>query len=120
MRNRYGVLMVLFDLPMETPEDRRAYNTLRGTLRRNSYIYFHDSVYVKLLRNISSLGAELEKLKREAPERGSLRALPMSISAFQRLEIIAGERFDMALFADDMVVIGDETDETKEDDGLDG
>ena len=112
--------MVLFDLPMDTPEDRRAYNALRGTLRRSGYLYFHDSVYVKLLRNISSLGSELEKLRREAPQRGSLRALPMSISAFQKLEIITGERFDMALFADDVVVVGDETDECGEDEELDG
>lgn len=93
---------------MENPADRRAYNTLRSTLRRNGYLYFHDSVYVKLMRNISSLGAELEKLRRETPQRGSLRALPMSISAFDRLETISGERFDMGLFADDLVVIGDE------------
>lgn len=107
MQSRYGVVMVLFDLPVATTADRRTYHQFMKTLKRNGYMYFHDSVYVKLLRNISSTQAEIEKLKREAPEKGSVRALPMNMSAFRAMVIVQGEPFNINLFSDDVIVVED-------------
>ena len=111
MRNRYGVIMVLFDLPVETTDDRRAYNQFRTGLIRSGYCYFHDSVYVKLLRNISSAGKELDRIGQIAPPAGSVRALPMSMAVFQGLQNVRGEPFNMNLFADDVIVIEDGKDD---------
>ncbi len=105
MRNRYGVVMVLFDLPMETPEDRRTYHQFRTVLRRNGYLYFQDSVYVKLLRNISSCKGEMDRIRLEAPDKGSVKVLPMSMGVFQGLVNVCGEPFNMNLFADDVIII---------------
>ena len=113
MRNRFGVVMVLFDLPMDTAEDRRTYHHFRSFLRKNGYMYFHDSVYVKLLRNITGCKTEIDKIKRTPIERGSIVAIPMNISTFEGMIGIRGRPFNMNLFADDIILI-----EEKDDDDL--
>ena len=108
MQNRYGVIMVLFDLPMDTAEERKAYHQFRSALKRGGYCYFHDSVYIKLLRNISSCKGEVEAVRQAAPEEGSVRALPMNMNVFQGLVNVQGAPFNMNLFADDVILIEDD------------
>ena len=111
MRNRFGVIMVLFDLPMDTAEDRRAYHQFRSFLQKNGYMYFHDSVYVKLLRNISACRVEVDKIKRIAIKRGSVVALPMNMPTFEGMIHIQGQPFNMNLFADDVILIEEKDDD---------
>lgn len=73
---------------------------------------FQKSVYIKLLRNISS--AEMEKgwIKSHAPTNGRIHMLDMNLMEFRKLTAIRGESFNIGFFADDVVFVGRE-------DGLD-
>ncbi len=67
--------------------------------------YFQRSVYIKLLRNISSGGRELGWLDSVAPQDGSVQAVVMNLNVFRGLTAIRGKGFNMALFADDAVFL---------------
>ena len=49
-------MMVFFDLPTETAEDRRNYRLFRKTLINNGFIMMQESVYCKLLINRTAEG----------------------------------------------------------------
>jgi CRISPR-associated protein Cas2 len=95
--------MLMFDLPMATSEERRIYSAFRKRLIKSAYTAMQESVYVKLLRNVSSAGAELEKLREYAPETGRILALPVSLQGFRRLLAVRGENFDISGFSDSIL-----------------
>ena len=47
-------ILVMFDLPMETSEERRNYRKFRKNLIKNGFIMMQESVYVKLVMNQGS------------------------------------------------------------------
>ena len=114
MPNRYGVILLMFDLPVDTAAQRRAYNQFKSFLKREGYCYFHDSVYVRLLRNVSAGPGEIAKVRSAAPDEGSVRALPLSMGAFRGLMTLSGEPFNMDLFAGDVVEWGHGEDDENE------
>ena len=107
MSDRRGVVMVMFDLPVREREERRRYTQFRKAIRQRGYGYFQRSVYIKLLRNISGADREIRWLDSIAPEDGSVRAVAMNLNVFRGLTAVRGTGFNMSLFADDLVFIGD-------------
>ena len=108
MSDRNGVLLLMFDLPMLTSSDRRNYTLFRKNIIRAGYRFFQKSVYVKLLRNVSSINDELDKIIKILPPEGSIHVLPLNMNTFRDMECLIGDPFDMALFSDDVVFIGDD------------
>ena len=105
MTDRRGVLLLLFDLPMQTAEQRREYRGFIKNLRRVGFSMFQESVYVRLLSNISAAPATAGKIERFAPKEGSVRLLPLSLQTFKAFQTLRGTPFDMAFFSDDFIVI---------------
>ena len=103
MVDRRGVLMVIYDLPTVELADKRAHAAFRRQLLRDGDMALQESVYVKLVRNISSEKDERRWLNEVAPTKGQVSLLPLSLNQFKQLAPIRGEGFDMSLFSDDMV-----------------
>ena len=114
MSNRRGVLLVIFDLPVKTKEERRQYVRFRKKLLRSGYAFFQKSVYVKLLRNISYAAREIAKVALAAPKHGEIQVLPMNLNVFRSMFSICGEGFHLSEFADDIIFLGDEHSEEVE------
>ena len=51
MSYRFMRILVMFDLPTETSEERRDYRKFRKNLIKNGFIMMQESVYVKLVMN---------------------------------------------------------------------
>ena len=118
MSNRRGMIMLMFDLPVKTPKERRIYSQFRKAIIKRGYILFQKSVYIKLLRNISSARMEKNWIDSEAPADGRIHALNMNLEEFRKLTAIRGEPFNISIFADDVVFIGEEEDSYINDDEL--
>ena len=114
MTDRRGVLMLLFDLPMKTAADRRAYAHFRKLLRKEGFVIFQESCYIRLLRNISSAQGELERIRRELPPEGLVHILPMSLGQFRSMQCLLGTPYDFGTFSDDVVYLGSFRDEEEE------
>lgn len=105
MRKRRGVILVMYDLPVQTNSNRKAGEKFRKYLIRHGYIFVQKSVYAKLIRNRRNMLQEISLLKKEIPQEGIINVLPLRLDEFFRMETILGEAFKMSLFADDIIVI---------------
>ena len=105
MPDNRGVILLFFDLPSLTKEQKREYAAFRKKIKREGFTAIQESVYVKLLRSTSLLKKETEKVKDFCPADGSVLVLPMSLDVFSRLTSLTGENFDMELFANDTIYV---------------
>ena len=105
--SRRGVVLVLFDLPVQEREERKAYALFRKNLKALGYRMVQESVYVKLLRNRAFSEQEMVRLQEITPQNNgsSLLALPLSLNQFRQLRALAGKGFDLSIFSDDIVFL---------------
>lgn len=105
MVDRRGVLILMYDLPVQTSKQRSDYQHFRKDLIKNGYLTLQESVYLKLLRNIDSAESETEKVRRFSPNEGTVNVLPMTLNGFKSFVAVQGEPFDFALLSDDVFKI---------------
>lgn len=60
-------VLVFFDLPVETKEQRRTYTKFRKFLLRNGFMMLQESVYCKLALNSTAVNAIVEQVHKTAP-----------------------------------------------------
>lgn len=85
-------MILMFDMPVETAEDRKAYRKFRKFLIKEGFIMHQFSVYSKLLLNSSANNAMLERLKVNNPKKGSITLLTVTEKQFSRMIYLNGER----------------------------
>ena len=87
-------------------DERKQYTKFRKGLIRLGYSFFQKSVYVKLLRNISSASNEIKKVDAIAPAAGEVQVLTMNMKSFRSLFAVRGTGFHITEFSDDVVFLG--------------
>ena len=71
MRDRIMRSIVFFDLPNIYAADRKNYNKFRRFLINNGFIMVQESVYSKLVMNGEQASLLFNKVKNNAPKKGS-------------------------------------------------
>lgn len=106
MNNRFMRLIVMFDLPTETTEDRRNYTAFRKLLIKNGFIMLQESVYVKLMITPAVRESVMRLLKANRPPDGLVCALEVTESQFAGMEYITGEsRSDVITTTEKLVIL---------------
>ena len=100
-----GVLLLMYDLPVISSEDRKETERFRKNIRRLGYVPMQKSVYVKLLRQYAGISSEMEKIEFIKPESGLIQVIPLTLAEFKKLNTVRGEGFDMSFFSDDVIVV---------------
>lgn len=103
--NREAVLMIMFDVPTETKSDRKKYINFRKNLIKSGFTMFQKSIYIKLLRNISSTNEEIKKIREFCATSGNVRAITMNLQQFKKMHVIVGENVDFKTFSDPILVV---------------
>lgn len=85
-------ILVFFDLPTKTKKERRDYAKFRKYLLHSGFDMMQFSVYCRLCNGHEAMERHLEKVKRNLPPRGSIRALPVTEKQFERMRLLLGER----------------------------
>ena len=67
MSYRYMRMILMFDMPVETAEEKKAYRKFRQFLIDEGFIMHQFSIYSKLLLNNSANNAMIERLKNHNP-----------------------------------------------------
>ena len=98
-------LMVFFDLPTATSENRRNYRRFRKDLISNGFFMLQESVYCKLVQNSTVADAVSDNVKRNRPSNGLVQLLRITEKQFSRMELIVGERQSEVLDTDERLVI---------------
>lgn len=84
-------IMVMFDLPNVTSEDRREYTRFRKFLIKNGFMMMQESIYSKIVLNGTVQTSMMEKLRSNKPSKGSVIALTVTEKQFAKMEFILGE-----------------------------
>jgi len=84
-------LIVFFDLPMVSPEDRKQYSRFHKYLINQGFIRMQESVYSKIALNSSIAKTIKDDLERHKPDAGNVQILSVSERQYQDIMIIVGE-----------------------------
>ena len=105
MSYRFMRVIVFFDLPTETPEDRLNYRHFRKALLENGFLMMQESVYCRLLVTPTAGKAVIQSLKKEKPPRGLVQVLTITEKQFAGMEYIVGESQSDVIDSDERLIV---------------
>ena len=98
-------VMVFFDLPVETLENKRDYRNFRKFLIKKGFMMLQESVYCKLALNQTVANAIIQSVKNNKPGEGLVVILSITEKQFSKMEYICGERSSSIIDSDERIVI---------------
>lgn len=84
-------IIIFFDLPIETAQDRREYSRFHKYLIKNGFLMMQKSVYCKLALNQTTVGTILENIRSHKPPSGLIQALTITEKQYAKMEFILGK-----------------------------
>lgn len=91
MSYRFMRVLVMFDLPTETSENRRNYTKFRKYLIKSGFMMMQQSVYVRLALNQTNAKGMIDGVKKNKPPEGIVQIITITEKQYSKMEIISGE-----------------------------
>lgn len=98
-------VIVFFDLPVESLDDKREYRRFRKFLIKKGFLMMQESVYSKLAMNQTVAHSIMESVKTNKPKAGLVQMLCITEKQFAKMEYVVGEKVSSILDSDKRVVI---------------
>lgn len=105
MSYRYMRLLVMFDLPTVTAQDRKNYRQFRKGLLKNGFYMLQESVYCRMVLNQSVENNVREAVKRIKPPDGFVMLLSVTERQFSKADFVVGNMRNDILDSDDRITI---------------
>ena len=83
-------LIVMFDLPTETKEQRKAYTTFRKNLIKSGFTMLQYSVYIRFCENNDALNKYLKRVEGFKPKEGFIRGIAVTQKQYENMAIFVG------------------------------
>lgn len=84
-------VLVMFDLPTETAENRRNYTKFRKYLIKSGFMMMQQSVYVRLALNQTNAKGMIDGVKKNKPPEGLVQILTITEKQYSKMEIVSGD-----------------------------
>ena len=104
MSYRFMRMVLMFDMPTQTADERKVYRQLRKFLISEGFIMHQFSVYSKLLLNDSANKAMINRLKAKNPKKGHITVLTVTEKQFARMVYLNGEKDDRVAISDARII----------------
>lgn len=98
-------LMIMFDLPTDTAEDRRNYRKFRKNLINEGFLMIQYSVYCRVCVTKKSAEFLEQKLSAIAPKKGLIQSFMMTEKQYSDMHFIAGKKVDDVRNTSDRTII---------------
>lgn len=85
-------VVVFFDLPTETAEERRDYRRFRAALLKNGFFMMQESVYSKILLNNTAANVIKETVRKLKTGKGLIQMLTVTERQFENMEFVLGKK----------------------------
>jgi len=85
---RMAWVLVFFDLPVGTPEERRDATNFRKDLLKDGYMMVQFSVYARPCGTADRVDTQVRRLKTKIPPKGEVRGLMISDAQWGRMIIL--------------------------------
>lgn len=89
---RMAWVLVFFDLPVGTPEERKAANNFRKDLIHDGYFMVQFSVYARPCGTADRVETQVRRLKSKIPAKGEVRGLMISDAQWGRMIIVRSQQ----------------------------
>ena len=98
-------VMVFFDLPIGSSEQRREYSRFRKFLLKNGFLMIQESVYSKLALNGTVANSVVENIYKNKPKEGLVQLLTITEKQYAKMEFVVGSAQSEVLNSDERLVI---------------
>lgn len=98
-------VLVFFDLPVLTGEQRRGYVKFRKFLLRSGFMMVQESVYCKLALNGTVVKSIVEQVYKNSPAEGLIQLLTVTEKQYKKMDYIIGEAKGEILDSDERLVV---------------
>ena len=105
MSYRYMRVLVLFDLPMVSAQEKRIYSKFRKYLIKNGFLMMQESVYCKMALNQTAATSIMDGVRKNSPKEGIIQMLCITEKQYSKMECICGEVKRQVLDTDERLVI---------------
>lgn len=105
MSYRFMRMLVFFDLPTETAEDRRNYRRFQKALVKCGFLMMQESVYCKLVLNTTAGRSAAEAIRKARPPKGLVQMLTITEKQFSKIEYLTGEFSSDVVCTDERMIV---------------
>ena len=98
-------VLVMFDLPIGTSEQRREYSRFRKFLLKSGFLMMQESVYCKLALNGTVTNTIVENVHKNKPKEGIVQLLTVTEKQYAKMEFIVGTAQHEVLDSDERLVV---------------
>lgn len=98
-------LMIFFDLPTVTSENRRNYRRFRKNLIASGFFMLQESVYCRMIINEAMAKGIISKIESFKPPEGMICAMMVTEKQFAGISFIIGEHKSDVVTSDKSLVI---------------
>lgn len=98
-------VIVFFDLPVTTAENRRAYAKFRRYLQKSGFIMMQESVYCKLALNGTATQSIIDNIHKNKPDEGLVQLLTVTEKQYAKMDLIVGMIKSEVLDSDERLVV---------------
>ncbi len=98
-------LLVFFDLPTDTSDDKRNYRRFRKTLINNGFIMLQESVYCRMFITPSAEKTAMDVIRKNKPPSGIVQMLSVTEKQFSKMEYLVGEYHSEIIDSDERLII---------------
>ncbi len=97
--------IVFFDLPNIYHKDKRNYQLFHKFLINEGYIMLQESVYSKLALNLQQAELNVNKIRKNAPNKGLIQVLNITEKQYAEIEYIIGESKSNIIDNEDRLIV---------------
>ncbi len=90
-------VLVMFDLPTDTTEDRKIASEFRKKLQKDGFKMLQFSIYVRHSFSLENAQVHIERVKKWLPERGEVSIMRITDKQFGMIEFFHGARKEKPL-----------------------
>ena len=90
MEEKFMRILIMFDMPTKTKEDKKNCTTFRKKLIEFGFIMLQYSVYVRICRGVASVDSHINKVQTIIPPKGHIRAITLTDKQFYSMKILLG------------------------------
>ena len=105
MSYRFMRVLVFFDLPTETLENRREYGRFHKMLIKNGFLMMQESVYCRMLLTPSAGRTVLDVIRKNRPSDGIVQVMTVTEKQFAGMEYITGEHHSEVIESDERLIV---------------
>ncbi len=98
-------ILLFFDLPSVTNEDKKKYLKFRKHLITNGFMMLQESVYCKLVLNQTVADGVINSLNKNKPSNGNVQILVITEKQFQKIIILVGDNDNKVINTSERLVI---------------